>query len=76
MPAVELFNGTKYWYVHGEPHRENGPAVMFSDGKIGWWLYGIEYNEADFNNYLEKKNLNQALQNSLVEKSMVIKVKI
>jgi hypothetical protein len=26
-PAVERSNGTKYWYLNGERHREDGPAI-------------------------------------------------
>ena len=31
--TVRVFkNGPKYWYLNGELHREDGPAVECSDG--------------------------------------------
>ena len=34
--------GTKRWYVNGEYHREDGPAVEWSDGDKEWFLNGKE----------------------------------
>jgi hypothetical protein len=31
-------NGTKYWYLNGERHREDGPAIEWSDGEKWWYL--------------------------------------
>lgn len=28
----------KHWYVNGKRHRENGPAVEYSDGSEEWWV--------------------------------------
>jgi hypothetical protein len=31
--------GEVHWYdTHGNLHREDGPAVIFRSGKIGWYL--------------------------------------
>ena len=32
--------GTKWWYLNGGPHRENGPAVEYANGSKEWWLNG------------------------------------
>ena len=33
-------NGTKRWYLNGKLHREDGPAIEWSDGSKEWWLNG------------------------------------
>ena len=30
--------GTKVWYLNGEVHREDGPAVEFPDGDKVWYI--------------------------------------
>ena len=30
--------GTKFWYLNGNLHRTDGPAVEFSDGGKEWWF--------------------------------------
>ena len=35
----------KYWRLNGELHRENGPAVEYTDGYKGWYLNGKAYSK-------------------------------
>lgn len=36
---VKVFNnGTKLWSLNGKLHREDGPAVEYSDGYKAWYL--------------------------------------
>jgi len=36
--------GTKYWYLNGSLHREDGPAVEIASGiKKEWWLNGKQF---------------------------------
>jgi len=38
---VEVYaDGTKYWYLNGEHHREDGPAIEFANGTKFWCLKG------------------------------------
>ena len=37
---VERANGTKFWYLNGERHRTDGPAVEYADGTKEWYLNG------------------------------------
>ena len=37
--------GNKYWYLNGEYHREDGPAVEWADGTKSWWLNGKCHRE-------------------------------
>ncbi len=41
-------NGDRYWYLNGEIHREDGPAIEYADGSKRWWLNGINYTEEEF----------------------------
>jgi len=54
-------DGTRFWYAYGNflrrlvavfdgevLHREDGPAVEFTDGTHYWFLNGIEYSEEEF----------------------------
>lgn len=29
---IEFVDGSKYWYVHGKLHREDGPAIEWTNG--------------------------------------------
>lgn len=33
-------DGTKYWYLNGKFHREDGPAIEYADGEKSWYLNG------------------------------------
>ena len=34
--------GTKFWFLNGEYHREDGPAIEYRDGTKYWFLNGKE----------------------------------
>jgi ribosomal protein L21E len=38
-------NGTKEWYLNGQLHREDGPAVECANGKKYWYLNGQRHRE-------------------------------
>ena len=44
-PAIELANGSKFWYVNGKRHREDGPAVECTNGYKEWYLNGKYHRE-------------------------------
>ena len=44
-PAVELPEGTRFWYLNGKLHREDGPAVECPDGSREWYLDGKRHRE-------------------------------
>jgi hypothetical protein len=33
-------NGSKFWYLNGKRHREDGPACEYADGSKLWYLNG------------------------------------
>lgn len=75
-PAVEYSDGTKQWYIEGLLHREDGPAIENSDGGKDWYLYNGQLTEEEFNQWLEKKVLNEKLQATLPPRSIVKRGKI
>ena len=42
-------NGDKYWFLNGELHREDGPAVELPDGTKSWYLNDECLTEEEFN---------------------------
>ncbi len=38
-------SGSKYWYLKGKLHREDGPACEWADGTKSWWLNGELHRE-------------------------------
>ena len=40
--------GTKSWWLNGKLHREDGPAVKYSDGTKEWYLNGEKLTEEEF----------------------------
>ena len=38
-------HGTKRWYLNGELHREDGPAVECTDGSSSCWIHGKLHRE-------------------------------
>ena len=37
--------GGKSWYLNGQRHREDGPAIEWEDGTKEWWLNGKCHRE-------------------------------
>ena len=38
-------DGTKSWYLNGERHREDGPAIEWADGTKLWYLNDKRHRE-------------------------------
>jgi hypothetical protein len=38
-------DGTREWFLNGERHRQDGPAVEFPDGYRAWWLNGERHRQ-------------------------------
>ena len=45
-----------YWYLNGQLHRVDGPAVEDANGDKRWYLNGKHYSEADFKLAVAKLN--------------------
>jgi hypothetical protein len=47
-PAIELEDGSKFWYVNDRRHREDGPAVEHANGRVEYWIEGKKYSRKAF----------------------------
>jgi hypothetical protein len=48
LPAIELIDGSKFWYVSGKLHRDRDlPAIEWSNGNKGWCSSGKLHREND-----------------------------
>ena len=48
-PAIELADGSKFWYQNGKLHREDGPAIDWIHGRKEWHINGEQLSEDEFN---------------------------
>jgi len=46
QPICEIDEyGTKRWYLNGQLHREDAPAIAWFDGHKEWFIYGRRHRE-------------------------------
>jgi hypothetical protein len=38
-------SGYKEWYLNGQLHREDGPAIEYADGDKAWWFNDQRHRE-------------------------------
>src|SRR3990167_4937290 len=64
-PAMEYFDGDKFWFQNNKLHRLDGPAKECSDGNKFWYQNGklhrlngpaVEYSNGEKYWYIEGKN--------------------
>ena len=48
-PAIELTDGSKFWYQNGRLHREDGPAIELPSGAKSWYINDKLLSEDRFN---------------------------
>ncbi len=51
------------WYLDGEYHREDGPAIMFLNFPKEWWLHGSQYSQEEWFNALTPEQKEKAIWN-------------
>ena len=52
----------KIWFKNGNWHREDGPALEWSNGEKAWFLNDNYYNEQDYRIALRKLKLERVLK--------------
>ena len=58
-PAIEFFNGSKYWYKYNKRHRLDGPAIEWFNGAKSFYIN---------DKYIENVNsIEEAIIKSLIE---------
>ena len=55
-------NGTKVWYINGNLHREDGPAVEWADGDKVWYINGRNYGNKEPDNWIELVSKNKQVK--------------
>ena len=45
--TVKVSQYSTNWYLNGQLHREDGPAVEYTDGHKSWWLNGFLVTEIE-----------------------------
>ena len=40
-----LDDGSKFWYLNNQLHREDGPAIEWASGIKSWWINGLRHRE-------------------------------
>lgn len=50
-PSITMIS-VVIWYSMGVPHREDGPAIFYSDGRVGYYLNGIDYGKEEYEKIL------------------------
>ena len=43
--VVVTDDGSQYWHLNGQLHREDGPAIIYADGSQYWCLNGKYHRE-------------------------------
>jgi hypothetical protein len=54
MKSISITNsyGDEEWYLNGELHREDGPAIKWSDGYKEWYYHGKRIDCKDNQEFL------------------------
>ena len=69
-------NGDKSWYLNGNRHREDGPAIEYKNGSKSWYLSGnkhreegpaIEWADGDKSWYLSGRNYGKKEPDNWIE---------
>ena len=48
--TVKVDKDKTEWYLNGQLHREDGPAIEYSNGHKAWYLNGQQVTEQEFLN--------------------------
>ena len=52
LPAYESVLGTTAYFIDGNFHRTNGPAILHADGSRAWYINGRRLDQVAFNAYI------------------------
>ncbi len=61
--GVICYLGHYMWYVNNKKHRDDGPAVIYSDGSKQWLLDGFFYSQEEWFELLTPEEKEKALFN-------------
>jgi hypothetical protein len=38
-------SNSKFWYLNGQRHRDDGPAIIYFSGRKEWYQHGLRHRE-------------------------------
>ena len=50
-------DGSRYWYMNGKFHREDGPAFEYANGDKIWYINGKHLTEEEFLQMTQKHTI-------------------
>ena len=53
---IVVADGPQLWFIKDKLHRENGPAIIWSDGVQEWYINGNNITES-VNEWMQKQNV-------------------
>ena len=39
----------EFWHLNDKLHRDDGPAFIYEDGRVEYWVHGKKMTEEEFN---------------------------
>ena len=51
-------DGSKWWFLNGKFHREDGPAFEYAGGFKAWYLHGEELSEEEHRQRTSRQTCN------------------
>jgi FtsP/CotA-like multicopper oxidase with cupredoxin domain len=46
-PALEWYDGSKFWAINGKYHRLDGPAIEWANGDKSWYINGKKLSKSE-----------------------------
>ena len=73
--TVKVYDsGNKQWFLNGELHREDGPAIERPDGYKAWFLNDVRYTEEEYYNKLKPKAKELTMEELVKELGYNVKI--
>jgi len=71
---VELTNGFKFWYIAGEVHRMDGPAVVMANDRHMWYIKNKRVSKSEVTTQVSQMGLKTLLLTRTVNPFCEVKV--
>ena len=73
LPAVEFADGYKAYWENDKRHRIDGPAIVYSNGDVEYWIEGANYF---YEEWLEKVSPKKEMTIAEIESVLGYSIKI
>ena len=69
--TVKVYNDRTIWFLNDELHREDGPAIEYTNGDEDYYLNGKYYTEENYHKEIQKR-LNPVKELTVAEISEIL----